>query len=265
MTDDRTQPHHEITLDQQVALKTAATRLARDFDGTFSAETIERFLHSSYDQFAGRATVANFLPLLAERFARQRLQALAKVEGHCPRRQTDRAVPVHAQRRPLADGDGLLPALRRRRRDRLVRRLRARRPGQPGRDRRHGRARHRHLRRVPQALDRRGRPRRRRRHHHGLRRRLPGLPRQALRGMGPRRPGRPRRRRRATRSATRSNGVRASYVDQLDHPGKRPRPRASASGSAPRGRRADSYADTAAVSAALPRQRARPVSASARR
>jgi arsenate reductase len=71
----------EITLDQQVALKTAAQRLARDFDGTFGAETIERFLSSSYDQFANRATVANFLPLLAERFARQRLTALAKVEG----------------------------------------------------------------------------------------------------------------------------------------------------------------------------------------
>jgi arsenate reductase (thioredoxin) len=71
----------DITLDQQVALKHAATRLARQFDGTFNTETIERFLYSSYDQFASRATVANFLPLLGERFARQRLQALAKVEG----------------------------------------------------------------------------------------------------------------------------------------------------------------------------------------
>jgi arsenate reductase len=71
----------EVTLDQQVALTTAATRLARDFAGSFGVETIERFLHTSYDQFAGRATVVNFLPLLAERFARQRLQALARVEG----------------------------------------------------------------------------------------------------------------------------------------------------------------------------------------
>ena len=76
--------HHlrrDLSIDQQVALKTAATRLQRDFDGTFGVETIERFLHSSYDQFAGRATVPNFLPLLAERFARQRLNALARVEG----------------------------------------------------------------------------------------------------------------------------------------------------------------------------------------
>jgi arsenate reductase len=71
----------EITLDQQVALKNCAVSLTRDFEGTFNTETIERFLYSSYDQFAGRATIANFLPLLAERFARQRLQALAKVEG----------------------------------------------------------------------------------------------------------------------------------------------------------------------------------------
>jgi protein-tyrosine-phosphatase len=74
-------PRAEVTLDQSVALKTAVSRLARDFDGTFNLETLERFLHSSYDQFAGRATVATFLPLLAERFARQRLQALARVEG----------------------------------------------------------------------------------------------------------------------------------------------------------------------------------------
>ena len=61
----------DITLDQQLALRTAAARLERDFDGTFCVETIERFLHSSYDQFAGRAAVPLFLPLLAERFARR--------------------------------------------------------------------------------------------------------------------------------------------------------------------------------------------------
>ena len=78
-----TETYHrpDITLDQQLALTTAATRLVRDFKGTFGVETIERFLHTSYDQFAGRATVLNFLPLLAERFARQRLDALARVEG----------------------------------------------------------------------------------------------------------------------------------------------------------------------------------------
>lgn len=70
-----------VTLDQELALKTAAVRLARDFEGVYGAETIERFLHTSYDQFAGTAKVLNFLPLLAERFAKQRLTALSRVEG----------------------------------------------------------------------------------------------------------------------------------------------------------------------------------------
>ncbi|CDQ44864.1 arsenate reductase ArsC [Mycolicibacterium neoaurum] len=73
--------HRDLSIDQQHALKTAATRLERDFGASFGVETIERFLSTSYDQFAGRATVPNFLPLLAERFARQRLHALARVEG----------------------------------------------------------------------------------------------------------------------------------------------------------------------------------------
>jgi arsenate reductase len=77
-------PHHlrsDLSIDQRLALKTAAAQLQSDFGDMFGVETIERFLHSSYDQFATRASIANFLPLLAERFARQRLRALAKVEG----------------------------------------------------------------------------------------------------------------------------------------------------------------------------------------
>jgi protein-tyrosine-phosphatase len=61
-------------------MRTAATKLAHEFEGVYGAETIERFLTSSYDQFASHSSVEQFLPLLAERFARQRLQALAKVE-----------------------------------------------------------------------------------------------------------------------------------------------------------------------------------------
>jgi arsenate reductase (thioredoxin) len=70
-----------LSPDQQLALKTAAHNLRDQFAGTFSVETIERFLQTSYDQFADRAKFTNFLPLMAERFARQRLTALARVEG----------------------------------------------------------------------------------------------------------------------------------------------------------------------------------------
>jgi protein-tyrosine-phosphatase len=74
-------PEAPLALDQQLALKTAATRLGAEFAGIYGTETIERFLTSSFDQFANRAAVAKFIPLLAERWARQRLHALAKVEG----------------------------------------------------------------------------------------------------------------------------------------------------------------------------------------
>jgi arsenate reductase (thioredoxin) len=74
-------PQH-LPIDQQLALRTAATRLAGQFGDIYGTDTIERFLHSSYDQFATRSTVPHYLPLLAERFARQRLYALARVEGH---------------------------------------------------------------------------------------------------------------------------------------------------------------------------------------
>ena len=71
----------DLTLDQTLALKRAAESLHREFSDTFGTETIELFLHQSFDQFATTARIPRFLPLLAERFARQRLRALAKVEG----------------------------------------------------------------------------------------------------------------------------------------------------------------------------------------
>jgi protein-tyrosine-phosphatase len=73
--------HPDLSLDQQLALHSASVRLAAEFATTFNAETIERFPRSSYEEFAGRSTMANFLPLLAERFARQRLLALSRVEA----------------------------------------------------------------------------------------------------------------------------------------------------------------------------------------
>jgi arsenate reductase (thioredoxin) len=79
----------ELSPEANLALKTAARNLRHEFDGTFSVETIEQFLATSYDQFAHRATVTNFLPLMAERFARQRLHALARIEG-----REDDGVPI---------------------------------------------------------------------------------------------------------------------------------------------------------------------------
>jgi arsenate reductase len=74
--------HPDLSIDQQLALRTAAGNLSRTFGDLYGPETIERFLTSSYDQFATASAIPNFLPLLAERFARQRLEALTRVEGH---------------------------------------------------------------------------------------------------------------------------------------------------------------------------------------
>jgi protein-tyrosine-phosphatase len=79
-------PHpdpHEITEEDRKMLHRAAIGLRRDFyDGVFGIETIERFLNESAEDFASRATIYNpYRCVLWERFARERLDALAKVEG----------------------------------------------------------------------------------------------------------------------------------------------------------------------------------------
>jgi hypothetical protein len=99
----------DLAIDQLLALRTSAGRLQERFSGVFSTETIERFLYHSYDEFASRAAVAQWLPLLAERFAVQRLTAWPgwRAAATTP---ADRAVPLRAQRRPLADGARILRA-----------------------------------------------------------------------------------------------------------------------------------------------------------
>lgn len=71
----------ELTLEQELQIKQAATRLADEFAGTFGEETIERFLVDSREQLLPRATVTTWLPVLIERFARDRLRALARLEA----------------------------------------------------------------------------------------------------------------------------------------------------------------------------------------
>ena len=160
---------NELTLGQRHVLLTIRTHLGDEFAGVFGPETIERFLTDSVDQLLPQARITTFVPVLAERFARDRLRALAKIEGLITTMTPLRPVPVRPQRRPLADGRRLAAAPRRRPRPRVLRRLRTGLRGQPGGDRRDGRGRHRHLHPVPEAVDRRDRPRRRRRRHDGLR------------------------------------------------------------------------------------------------
>ncbi|MCU0268198.1 MAG: arsenate reductase ArsC [Acidimicrobiales bacterium] len=71
----------DLPLDQQHTVRTVVARVAPQFAGTFGAETVERFVVDSMEQLAPSARVTKFLPVLAEKFAKDRLRALARVEG----------------------------------------------------------------------------------------------------------------------------------------------------------------------------------------
>ena len=59
----------------------AIRRLADQFRGMCSRETIERLVVESVEDLARTARTGAFLPLFGERFARERLRALAKIQG----------------------------------------------------------------------------------------------------------------------------------------------------------------------------------------
>jgi protein-tyrosine-phosphatase len=61
-------------------LGTVVDRLAGEYEGTFSRETIARYVGESMDAWAD-ATVSAYVPTLVERFARERLRALGQYEG----------------------------------------------------------------------------------------------------------------------------------------------------------------------------------------
>jgi protein-tyrosine-phosphatase len=54
--------------------------LQSEFDGVFSRETIERYMAESLESLP-TSRFENFVPLFVHRFARERLRALAQVEG----------------------------------------------------------------------------------------------------------------------------------------------------------------------------------------
>ena len=75
----------ELTTEQRYLLEQAAFRIHEDFSGIFAAETIERCIADSQERLESRARLATSLPILIERFARDRLRALARVDGKTSR------------------------------------------------------------------------------------------------------------------------------------------------------------------------------------
>lgn len=70
---------HDPSPEQRYLIADSTTRLHRRFAGVAGPETIERLLMESLDHLAS-ARVTSWLPVLAERFAAERLRALAKLE-----------------------------------------------------------------------------------------------------------------------------------------------------------------------------------------
>jgi arsenate reductase len=62
-------------------LETISKNIAPSFSGIFSLETVERLVLDSYDELAATARVTIHLPVLTERFARERLRAVAQTKG----------------------------------------------------------------------------------------------------------------------------------------------------------------------------------------
>ena len=75
--------------DVQRALEQSAASLHSEFADGFDAETVRRMVFASYDALAAHVVVRDSLPSLAERFARQQLQARAKVQH-----QSDAEMPI---------------------------------------------------------------------------------------------------------------------------------------------------------------------------
>ena len=104
MNDDLTQPA-QMTTEQKLLVRQAAARLQTEFEGIFNAETIERYILDSQAKLGARAHFTTWLPVLIERFARDRLRALARLESGAGDRPSVLFLCVHnAGRSQMAAG-----------------------------------------------------------------------------------------------------------------------------------------------------------------
>lgn len=66
---------------EQLRVRQGAERLKQRFEGRLNIETIERFLYDSLDVLLGKARATEWIPLLAERFAADRIRAVVRLES----------------------------------------------------------------------------------------------------------------------------------------------------------------------------------------
>jgi arsenate reductase len=80
MMSELTEAMSVLPVEQRSVVRHAAGQLQKEFRGVFGVETIELYLASSLLALQA-ARIKNYVPLFSERFARQRLRALARMEG----------------------------------------------------------------------------------------------------------------------------------------------------------------------------------------
>lgn len=71
-----------MTLDDQLAVRAARTRLHHEFAERLGTDTVDAVLDASWDHMDAAARLKAHVPNLAERFARVQLWALARMRGH---------------------------------------------------------------------------------------------------------------------------------------------------------------------------------------
>jgi arsenate reductase (thioredoxin) len=71
----------ELTTEESLGIRQSSVALRREFAGTFNNETIERFLRESIDMLLAKARTRDWVVLLSERFTRDRLRALQRIES----------------------------------------------------------------------------------------------------------------------------------------------------------------------------------------
>ncbi len=74
----------DLPPDEKLLVRRALEVLKREFRGVFDDGTVESFLMDSFDRLLARAKVRTFLAIFAERFARERLRAMAHLQGATP-------------------------------------------------------------------------------------------------------------------------------------------------------------------------------------
>lgn len=95
----------EMPLDDQRSLNPALAALKRQFHGIFDDESIEHFLVDSFERLAATSRNPTFLAVFAERFARERMQAMTRLNETAPAKPGVLFLCVHnAGRSQMAAG-----------------------------------------------------------------------------------------------------------------------------------------------------------------